>query len=107
MPELDDLLRRFDGQPIASCPGRFVLRGIDPTCGPHTVVPTGGRMSEHTATTARDRVVVTRLGGAAGAWGLISYARSNGTWVHTVNTPEGFARKLTDLGIAESPATPR
>ena len=32
--------------------------------------------------------------------GLISYARPDGTFVHTLNTPEGFARKLEDLGIS-------
>ena len=37
---------------------------------------------------------MTRLEG----WGLISYARSDGSWLHTANTPEGFRRKLTDLG---------
>ena len=53
----------------------------------------GGRW--HDTTTARDRVVVTWLGG----WGLISYARRDGTWLHTANTPDGFRRKLADLGI--------
>jgi hypothetical protein len=31
--------------------------------------------------------------------GLISYARSDGSFVHTLATPEGFARKLAALGI--------
>jgi len=52
-------------------------------------------VTEHAVAKARDRVVVTRLDG----WGLISYARDDGTWLHTVNTPEGFRRKLADLGI--------
>ena len=56
------------------------------------------QVTEHVVAAARDRVVVTRLGEDP-AWGLISYARPDGTWVHTANTPEGFARKLADLGI--------
>jgi len=31
--------------------------------------------------------------------GLISYKRRDGTFLHTLNTAEGFARKLADLGI--------
>ena len=31
--------------------------------------------------------------------GLISYARSNGTFVHTLNTLQGFERKLGQLGL--------
>ena len=44
---------------------------------------------------ARDPVHVAALDGG----GLISYARPDGSWAHTLNTPEGFARKLAQLGI--------
>lgn len=44
---------------------------------------------------ARDRVLVVPLEDG----GVISYAREDGSLVHTLNTPEGFARKLADLGI--------
>jgi hypothetical protein len=50
----------------------------------------------HTATTARDTVVVTWIDN----WGLISYHREDGSWCHTVNQPDGFERKLRMLGIA-------
>ncbi len=95
MATLSELVRRFDGQAIPHCPGRSVLRGIDATEGPETLVGSEGTVTEHTVPKARDRVVVTRLDG----WGLISYARDDGTWLHTANTPEGFRRKLADLGI--------
>ncbi len=72
MATLSELVRRFDGQAIPHCPGRYVLRGIDATEGPETVVGSDGTVTEHTVVTARDRVVVTRLG----EWGLISYARA-------------------------------
>ena len=77
-----------------------MLRGVDRTSGPSSITQ-AGHVTEHVVTTARDRVVVTRLGEDP-AWGLISYARPNGTWVHTANTPEGFARKLADLGITRA-----
>jgi hypothetical protein len=44
---------------------------------------------------ARDAVVVVRLSDG----GLISYSRADGTYVHTLNTADGFARKLAQLGI--------
>ena len=63
--------------------------------GPRAVVGSLGTVTEHDTTTARDRVVVTWLGD----WGLISYARGDGTWLHTANAADGFRRKLADLGI--------
>jgi 2-polyprenyl-3-methyl-5-hydroxy-6-metoxy-1,4-benzoquinol methylase len=40
--------------------------------------------------------------------GLISYRHADGRFVHTLNTPEGFGRKLDQLGIRlEAPAADR
>jgi len=44
---------------------------------------------------ARDTVLVAPLDRG----GVISYQRADGSFVHTLNTPEGFARKLAQLGI--------
>jgi hypothetical protein len=44
---------------------------------------------------ARDEVHVGRVPGG----GLISYRQADGTFVHTLNTEEGLARKLADLGL--------
>jgi hypothetical protein len=46
---------------------------------------------------ARHPVLVATLGDGAG---LISYARGDGSFLHTLNTPEAFRRKLAQLGIA-------
>ena len=104
MATLDDLLRRFDGRPIPNCPGRYVLRGVAARSGPGFLLQAEGRVTDHVVAKARDRVVVTRVGDDE-MWGLISYARSDGTWMHTANTPEGFARKLADLGISTTRST--
>jgi hypothetical protein len=89
------LLRELDGRPIRNCPGRYVLRRADNAVGPRAFAGPEARITEHVVPAARDKVVVTWLAG----WGLISYARADGTWLHTLNTPEGFVRKLADLGI--------
>ena len=91
---LEEALERFGGDPIPRCPGRFVLRLVAPTEGPQTICPSA-RSTSHQVARARDTVVVTDCDG----WGLISYARANGTWVHTANSGEGFERKLAELGI--------
>jgi hypothetical protein len=44
---------------------------------------------------ARDPVLVVEFQGG----GLISYLREDGTVMHTLNTSEGFRRKLHQLGV--------
>ncbi len=44
---------------------------------------------------AVDPVAVTALNDR----GLISYRKANGRYLHTLNSPEGFERKLKQLGI--------
>jgi predicted methyltransferase len=45
--------------------------------------------------TTRDTVIVAKFPGG----GLISYLRGDGSLMHTLNTPDGLARKLRQLGI--------
>jgi len=52
-------------------------------------------MSTFQVAAAKDTVVVADLGDG----GLISYKRADGTYLHTLNTIEGFERKLLSLGI--------
>ncbi len=54
---------------------------------------TGG--SEHVCRTAQDPVIVTPFEDG----GLISYRKAHGLFLHTLNTREGFERKLRQLGI--------
>ncbi len=49
-----------------------------------------------TSEAAKDRVLVVPLEDG----GLISYARADGRMVHTLNTAEGFGRKLSQLRIS-------
>lgn len=48
-----------------------------------------------TSSAARDFVIVTVLEDG----GLISFKRSDGTYLHTLNTPDGFARKRAELEL--------
>jgi hypothetical protein len=91
---LDELMAARPWTPIRNCPGRYVLPAT-----PETPASLAGRdvpIRLYRVAAARDDVVVVQIVGG----GIISYRRADGRYVHTLNTPEGFARKLEQLGIA-------
>jgi hypothetical protein len=92
------LAAAFTWRPIPNCPGRFVLAGTAANLSPRTLVGPEVELHEFNVPAARDTVVVARFGHDGG---LISYKRANGTFVHTLNDADGFARKLAQLGIME------
>jgi hypothetical protein len=94
-PTFDDLNTRWHWKPIPNCPGRFVLSASPSHLTPEDLLGPGVAVREVQVDAARDAVIISALAGG----GLISYRRANGSYVHTLNTPEGFARKLLTLGI--------
>lgn len=92
-----ELFEKLSWRPIKNCPGRYVLQGAEGT-PPRVEELTGSELavSEHKVSAARDPVLVAalRCGG-----GIISYRREDGSVLHTLNTPEGFHRKLRQLGL--------
>ena len=82
-------------KPIRDCPGRYVLPPMNET--PAEIAGADASSHEHQPPTARDPVVVVPLADG----GIISYRRTDGRYVHTLNTAEGFERKLRQLGILE------
>lgn len=96
MKSFDQLFRERNWKPIRNCPGRYVLREARGTLSPAEILGEALTVSEHRVAAAQDTVLVLKLetGG-----GLISYRRANGSLLHTLNTPEGFERKLLQLGI--------
>ncbi|HEY5754379.1 MAG TPA: hypothetical protein VIU34_01090 [Steroidobacter sp.] len=62
---------------------------------PEGIVPGASGASEHVSVTANDPVIVTPFEDG----GLISYRKADGKFLHTLNTREGFERKLRQLGI--------
>lgn len=91
-----ELYERFAWRPIPHCPGRYVLPQKS-ACELRLEDLTGGAREtcEYEVSAAQDVVVVTALDEG----GLISYKRADGSLLHTLNTPEGFQRKLSQLGI--------
>ena len=96
----DELFKRWTWKPIPNCPGRFVLRDVPPNLLPQQLLSSEVKIREFQTARARDTVLVVQIEGG----GLISYRRANGTHCHTLNTPEGFERKLNDLGLNPEPS---
>lgn len=82
-------------KPIRDCPGRYVLPPTDET--PAHLAGADASSREYQPPAARDPVVVVPLADG----GVISYRRPDGRYVHTLNTAEGFERKLRQLGILQ------
>ena len=89
------LFDRLSWRPIPNCPGRYVLAAGPVATPPEEIAPAAHHRSEHTCIAAKDPVIVTPFDDG----GLISYRKADGTFLHTLNTPEGFERKLRQLAI--------
>jgi hypothetical protein len=73
-----------------------VLGRESASLAPEALVPTAPPAQRFKVATAPDEVHVVPLPTGEG---LISYAKTDGAFVHTVNTAEGFARKIAALGV--------
>jgi hypothetical protein len=92
----DEVMAAHTWKAIRNCPGRFVLASGPSPLQPTDILGPGASCQTFRVDAARDLVVVARIDDG----GLISYQRGDGHYLHTLNTPEGFARKLEALEIA-------
>jgi hypothetical protein len=88
-----EIRARFPRRPIPGCPGRFVLP--PDTRAPAQLLGDDIEIRRFDISTTRDAVLVAAFADG----GLISYARPDGRFIHTLCTPNGFRRKLAHLGI--------
>lgn len=89
------LFERWPWRLIPNCPGRYVLAAGPVATPPEDMVPGAKGGSAHVCVTTRDPVIVTPFEDG----GLISYRKPDGMFLHTLNTREGFERKLRQLAI--------
>lgn len=95
MVTFDQLLSLWTWEQIPNCPGRYRLRGGASALKVQDLLGFEVELQTFVVARARDVVVVAR----AADFGIISYKRSDGSYIHTLNTPSGFERKLLSLGI--------
>jgi hypothetical protein len=81
---------------IPECPGRYILVKPELTVSPEKLAQVDHAPAEFRVEAAKDVVLVLALEGG----GLITYRRSDGSYLHTLNDESGFQRKLAQLGIA-------
>jgi hypothetical protein len=93
------LLTRWPWKPIRNCPGRFVLVTTNRSMRLDVLLGRDCDAQTFASHAAKDRVLVVPLEDG----GLISYAQPDGRFIHTLNTTEGFGRKLSQLGITLEP----
>lgn len=84
-----------DWRALPHCPGRSIWTGAD-DLRPSDLAGPDARVRVFRVSAAPDPVHVVAYDDGGG---LISYEKASGRFVHTLNTAEGFARKLAQLGI--------
>ena len=93
---VQEILAARKWKAIPKCPGRYLLVNPELTISPKELAQVGRAPVEFHVQAARDVVLVLALEGG----GLITYRRSDGSYLHTLNDESGFQRKLAQLGIA-------
>lgn len=91
----NEVFAKLNWKPIRNCPGRYALAGPPIKLSPKELLSSEFEVFEFNVPTAKDIILVVRFEGG----GLISYQKADGTYLHTLNTAEGFSRKLNALGI--------
>lgn len=94
-PSYAALLDGGEWRDLPGCPGRMVMRGGPSEASPRDLLGSVVEVAVLRSPHAPDPIHVARVDGG----GLLSYARPDGTFVHTLNTPEGLARKLAALEL--------
>jgi hypothetical protein len=95
MIKFDELMARWSWKPIRNCPGRYVMCAAPVDLSPEDLLGRDTEVRRFRVRAAKDTVLIARLDKG----GLISYSRADGTYLHTLNTAEGFERKLSNLGL--------
>lgn len=81
-------------KPIRNCPGRFVMIGGRSDLPIEKIVESKNPVIEFSTEIIPDKVLTLEFEDGGG---IISYAKDDGKFIHTLNTQEGFKRKLDQL----------
>jgi hypothetical protein len=83
-----------DWKPIRNCPGRFQQIGGRSETPVEKLVEGENPVIELSTEIVSDKVLTVEF---ADGGGIISYVKDDGKFIHTLNTKEGFGRKLDQL----------
>ena len=90
-----EIWARWPWRLIRNCPGRFILPWTEQSIPFENLLGLSCVPQVFASPVAKDPVLVVPLEDG----GLISYRQPDGRLIHTLNTPEGFSRKLQQLEI--------
>jgi hypothetical protein len=98
-----ELMARFSWEQMSGQQGRFVL--ADASDPPSLGALTGDGVPSRRvpSISGGDEIHLVPFDDG----GLISYLRENGQWLHTLNTPRAFKRRVWDLGLDPLTLEPR
>lgn len=91
-----EVFDKWDWKPIRTCPGRHIFAKGVSHLTLSEIVENDSTVFEHTTKVVPDTVLIVKL---TDGGGLISYRKSETSFLHTLNDKEGFARKLNQLQI--------
>lgn len=94
IPDFHSIFTTYRWKPIYGCPGRYILKEEKNYTIPE-LVGIEARIQTFFSPKAKDKVCIVVLQNG----GLISYMKNDGEYVHTLNTSDGFSRKLAMLEI--------
>jgi hypothetical protein len=93
----DQLKSIWTWHAIPNCPGRYKLSGGPSGLLIRDLLGFEVELQTYSVTTAKDTVIVAALSN----FGIISYMRADGRFIHTLNTHSGLGRKLLSIGITK------
>lgn len=91
-----ELILRWQGNAIRNCPGRYILKAVPTTMTPAELLGDQFKIISRRSVHARDEILIVKF---ADGGGLITYRRDEQSYLHTINDPSGFARKLAQLEL--------
>jgi hypothetical protein len=96
---ISELKKQYSWRAIPGCPGRSVLKHPNKQLTFKNLLGYEPEVKTFQVDQLQDLVLIVLLEDGA----LITYQKPDGTLIHTLNTPEGFTRKLNKLGISLMP----
>lgn len=93
--DFNTLKSKYIWKEIYGCPGRFILKNTDKKISIEKLLNENVKVNSLKSENAPDEVLIVRFKDG----GLISYKKSDNTFIHTLNNEEGFKKKVQMLKI--------
>ena len=97
MKTICQLLLQYNCKEISNCPGRFIVKHVPENLSVNELLGEDIEFTICDSPKAKDKIAIVILEDG----GIISYIRSDGTLLHTINTTSGFRRKIHDLELSQ------